>query len=146
MHFSSLALLLSAISTCQNFVTAIPLNDTYHELEARTTKTVTYDCGASGTPQICLNTCWAVNCWGLPETLHGGKGVDSDANRKSWGYGQKSKWKQYIWNNDDCSSPEEYPYASSKEGGLDGAGKTLALRCVPIAKQRSECFHAEYIS
>lgn len=137
MHFTTV--LLSAVLGAFS-VTASPVPDEVLALEARAGKTVSYDCGPSGTPQICLNICWAVHCRGLPEDLHGGGGAAAVKNhRTEWGYGYETKWKQYQWNNQACTSPDEYPYASSKEGGLDGAGKTLALRCVPSVEQSREC-------
>lgn len=136
MHFSSASFLFPLVATISSLVTAVPLEGVPHELEARAGKTISYDCGPNGTPQICLNTCWAVNCRKLPETLHGGTGISDSAHRTEWGYGQKTKWASYKWGNGDCTSPEEYPYASSKEGGLNGAGKTLALRCVPVKEQQ----------
>lgn len=137
MYFSSASLLYPLLATMSSVVTAVPLEGIPHELQARAGKTISYDCGPTGTPQICLNTCWAINCRGLPDTLHGGTGISGDAHRKEWGYGHKAKWAQFKWST-DCTSPEEYPYASSKEGGLDGAGKTLALRCVPVPEQKSK--------
>ncbi|KAK8080169.1 hypothetical protein PG997_007987 [Apiospora hydei] len=115
---------------------------------AATAKGIVYDC--SKTPQICLNTCWAVKCAGLPAGLHGGGNKDAKAskkkgteNRNAWGYGSKpcdeSKHNKY-WKNGNVknTSPDEYPYASSKEGGLKGAGKPVQLRCVPTAEQKSQ--------
>lgn len=115
---------------------------------AVTAKGIVYDC--SKTPQICLNTCWAINCAGLPAGLHGGGNKDAkaskkkgEANRNAWGYGSKpcdpAKGSKY-WKNGSVRniSPDEYPYASAKEGGLKGAGKPVQLRCVPTAEQKSQ--------
>lgn len=116
---------------------------------AVTAKGIKYDCEA--TPQICLNTCWAVKCAGLPAGLHGGGSKNArdskkrgTANRNAWGYGSKpcsasSKHAKY-WKNGKIknTSPDEYPYASSREGGLRGAGKPVQLRCVPTSEQRKQ--------
>ncbi|KAK8090541.1 hypothetical protein PG994_000046 [Apiospora phragmitis] len=116
---------------------------------AVTAKGIVYDC--SKTPQICLNTCWAVKCAGLPAGLHGGGNKDAKASKKkgeqnriAWGYNSKpcaenSKHNKY-WKNGNTknTSPDEYPYASSKEGGLKGAGKPVQLRCVPTAEQKKQ--------
>ncbi|KAK8128022.1 hypothetical protein PG984_009130 [Apiospora sp. TS-2023a] len=115
---------------------------------AVTARGIVYDC--KKTPQICLNTCWAINCAGLPAGLHGGGNKDAkaskkkgDANRNAWGYGSKpcdpTKGSRY-WKNGNVrnTSPDEYPYASAKEGGLKGAGKPVQLRCVPTSEQKSQ--------
>ncbi|TLD23127.1 hypothetical protein PspLS_07530 [Pyricularia sp. CBS 133598] len=77
------------------------------------TNEVPYDC--TRMPGVCTNHCWAVNCMGHPEAVHGGNDqVDVEKNRKDWGYyttGLKAL------GDDVYSSPEEYPFASSQEGG-----------------------------
>jgi hypothetical protein len=132
MYFPKV-ILVPALSAL--LVASAPVEE-FQELQARAAKTISYDCGPSGTPQICLNACWAQNCRKLPAVLHGGAGASGDAKRTEWGYGQKTKWAPYQWGTN--TSPEEYPYASSKEGGLNGGGKTLALRCVPTTEQSSK--------
>ncbi|PHH67133.1 hypothetical protein CDD81_2902 [Ophiocordyceps australis] len=109
-------------------------------------KGVVYDC--EKTPQICLNTCWAIKCQKNSETLHGGGQKDKsasskygDANRRKWGYGSKPCDRQWKWTTPDnkaATSPDEYPYASSKEGGESNFQRVVALRCVPTTEQSSQ--------
>ncbi|KAI0006246.1 hypothetical protein F4779DRAFT_597140 [Xylariaceae sp. FL0662B] len=98
-------------------------------------KTVTYDC--SQTPQICLNTCWAVNCAGHPNPLHGGGGKAD--TRTSWGYKSglcaSTGWAWITPDNKYADSPDEYPLDGSKEGGWKYNNKVISLRCVPQAEQ-----------
>lgn len=135
MHFSTII----QISTVGFMLArATPLQAEEARLEARASKYFIYNC--QKTPQICLNTCWAINCRGLPSTLHGGAGVSSGANRDAWGYSLNSRtsWSSLKWGVNtppENRSPDEYPYASSMEGGLNGGGTTLALRCVPGSEQ-----------
>ncbi|KAK7927530.1 deoxyribonuclease nucA/NucB domain-containing protein [Apiospora marii] len=114
---------------------------------AVTARGIVYDCET--TPQICLNTCWAIKCAGLPASLHGGGNKDRRAskkkgeeNRNAWGYGRKPCNENHSWywknGNKINSSPDEYPYASAKEGGLKGTGKSVQLRCVPTSEQKSQ--------
>ncbi|KAK7982162.1 hypothetical protein PG988_004400 [Apiospora saccharicola] len=95
---------------------------------AVTARGIVYDC--SKTPQICLNTCWAINCAGLPADLHGGGNKDAkaskkkgDANRNAWGYGSKP-----------CDPTKGSKYW--KNG--NGAGKPVQLRCVPTSEQKEQ--------
>ncbi|GAB0133880.1 hypothetical protein EsDP_00002274 [Epichloe bromicola] len=107
-------------------------------------RTVKYDC--EKTPQICLNTCWAIKCKRNAETLHGGgqkNAMESSkynsANRNRWGYSAKPCDNGWGWTTPDkkkASSPDEYPYASSKEGGQPNFPKVVALRCVPLNEQK----------
>ncbi|CAN8097501.1 unnamed protein product [Discula destructiva] len=137
MYFPTI-LLLSALSGSLVAAGPVHLQEQpveAREVEARAAKTISYDC--SDTPGICLNACWAQHCRGISGTLHGGGGADDAAKRTAWGYGFKTPgWKAYV--NGVNTSPEEYPYASSKEGGLNGAGKTVALRCVPSKEQQKQ--------
>ncbi|KAM0331580.1 hypothetical protein ACHAQA_003259 [Verticillium albo-atrum] len=124
------------------------------------TKTVKYDCQSM--PQICLNTCWAINCAKNVKTLNGAgfksakdASDASDKKRQAWGYGSKpcKKGGKWAWTapaitggkhktsynkNRAATSPEEYPYASSKQGGLKWNGKTVSLRCVPEKEQQMQ--------
>lgn len=144
MYISTILLLLSALSG--SLVVAGPVNlleepILAREIEARVAKTITYDCAS--TPGICLNTCWAQYCRGIPATLHGGGGADDAVKRAAWGY--KTRFKKSkgwtVFKNGLNVSPEEYPYASAEEGGLRGTGQTLALRLVPIVEQKGELFY-----
>ncbi|KAI1848699.1 hypothetical protein JX266_005558 [Neoarthrinium moseri] len=106
---------------------------------------VIYDC--SQHPQLCFNTCWAVNVVKHPNPLHGGggSGAGSD-NRKDWGYKSSMCVKQNVhWDcenglggKDECVSIDEYPFASSKEGGFAWDQTVVALRCIPEADQKSQ--------
>ncbi|EFY86447.1 hypothetical protein MAC_07525 [Metarhizium acridum CQMa 102] len=104
-------------------------------------KGVVYDC--EKTPQICLNTCWAIKCQKNSETLHGGGQTKDNAkkygddNRKKWGY-DKDPCKKKGWAWKGGNSPDEYPYASSKEGGQSDFAKKVALRCVPGKEQQRQ--------
>jgi hypothetical protein len=91
------------------------------------TRTIVYDCDIM--PNICLNFCWAVYCQGLMLPLHGGLGVNPDQNRKDIGIEdpESAPLKKWRFNtraplNADklaiAKSPDEYPLASSLEGGL----------------------------
>lgn len=123
-------------------------------------KTVTYDCQT--TPQICLNGCWAVNCAKNVSPLNGGgyrtaraARLGGDKKRREWGYGSSpcKKGGRWAWTapsitggprrnqynrNRAAVSPEEYPYAASRQGGLKWKGKTVALRCIPRLEQTSK--------
>ncbi|KAK2591573.1 hypothetical protein QQS21_010743 [Conoideocrella luteorostrata] len=107
-------------------------------------KEVKYDC--KETPEICLNTCWAIKCQRNTPNLHGGGQKNAAAskkygldNRNKWGYSKKpcaiGKGK---FGRKGATSPDEYPYASSKEGGLGTFSKKVALRCVPKLEQSKQ--------
>ncbi|KID95392.1 hypothetical protein MAJ_08619, partial [Metarhizium majus ARSEF 297] len=104
-------------------------------------KGVVYDC--EKTPQICLNTCWAIKCQQNSATLHGGGQTKANAkkygddNRKKWGY-DKDPCKKKGWAWKGGNSPDEYPYASSKEGGQSDFANKVALRCVPGKEQQRQ--------
>ncbi|KAI1865366.1 uncharacterized protein JN550_008414 [Neoarthrinium moseri] len=103
---------------------------------------VNYDC--SQTPQLCFNTCWALNVVKHPNSLHGGggSGAGSD-NREDWGYETSMCSKQNVkWRcpdgrggTGDCKSIDEYPFAGSKEGGFAWQQTVVALRCIPNTDQ-----------
>ncbi|KAI0172571.1 hypothetical protein GGR52DRAFT_545236 [Hypoxylon sp. FL1284] len=99
---------------------------------------VTYDC--TDTPQICLNTCWAVNCVGHPNPLHGGS--QRAPGRTEWGYNQGPCQNYgWAWTTPDgkaATSPDEYPLASSYEGGWEYQGRVVSLRCVPSNEQSKQ--------
>lgn len=107
---------------------------------------VVYDC--KNTPQICLNTCWSIKCKKNAQTLHGGGQKDrkeskkyGDRNRNRWGYGSKPCINGWGWTTPDkkkATSPDEYPYASSKEGGQPNFPNIVSLRCVPTQEQKSK--------
>lgn len=106
---------------------------------------INYDC--SKTPQLCFNTCWALNVVGHPQVLHGsgGSGAGSD-NREDWGYKkgmcnkQSATWQcpDGYGNMVDCKSIDEYPFASSWEGGFAFQSIVVALRCIPSNDQNSK--------
>ncbi|KAH9908393.1 hypothetical protein F4778DRAFT_776694 [Xylariomycetidae sp. FL2044] len=108
-------------------------------------KTVNYDC--TKVPQICLNTCWAQQCAGHSRDLHGGASNTGDT-RAEWGYNSGiCKSQGYDWQtiktpthpSEYADSPDEYPLASSAEGGWRTAdGKVVSLRCVPQGEQSSQ--------
>ena len=88
---------------------------------------ITYDC--SQIPNICMNFCWAVYCQGLMTPLHGGANVNADQNRKDVGTDSGSKKAANEgWSFNTAApvgsqaraatSPDEYPLASSNEGGV----------------------------
>ncbi|KAK8011047.1 deoxyribonuclease NucA/NucB-domain-containing protein [Apiospora arundinis] len=129
MQFTTVALLTMAVS-------------------AATAKSINYDC--NDTPQICLNTCWAIKCARVSADMHGGGQTQAtskryrDNNRQSWGFGSRpcakgSKHKKW-WRNGKTvnSSPDEYPYAASREGGRFGPGNPVQLRCVPKKEQQRQ--------
>lgn len=104
-------------------------------------KIVEYECDR--TPQICLNTCWAINCAGHPNPLHGGAGRPD--GRATWGYKTglcaSTGWAWITPDNKHADSPDEYPLDGSKEGGWSYNGKVISLRCVPQAEQNSELIY-----
>ncbi|TLS28024.1 hypothetical protein PpBr36_02026 [Pyricularia pennisetigena] len=95
---------------------------------------VVYDCRQ--TPGICKNFCFAVNCLGHSDTLGGGG--NGDANRRAWGDGTiaAKQLRQQPPVNDNTI--EEYPYASSAEGGLMTGNKFVSLRTVPQTEQSKQ--------
>lgn len=110
-------------------------------------KDITYDC--EQTPEICLNTCWAIKCMKFPAVLDGGNQKDAaasakygDTNRRAWGYGskpcEKHDWAWTTPSGQAATSPDEYPYASSASGGLQTSYGYVQLRCVPSTEQSSE--------
>ncbi|TLD09455.1 hypothetical protein PspLS_12019 [Pyricularia sp. CBS 133598] len=92
---------------------------------------IVYDC--TRTPGICKNFCFAVNCLGHSDTLGGGG--QGDVNRLAWGDGTiaAKQLRQQPPVNDNTI--EEYPYASSAQGGLKVGTKFVSLRTVPQLEQ-----------
>ncbi|SJX62993.1 uncharacterized protein SRS1_13816 [Sporisorium reilianum f. sp. reilianum] len=82
--------------------------------------TLTWDC--TRVPNICSNDCYAIQCAGKPTTLHRDS-ADATANRALTACKSPNRCAN---NPSDSNSCDEYPYASSQEGG---AGSVT--RCVP---------------
>lgn len=68
--------------------------------------------------------------------------VNAGNNRKAWGYDQGPCGSfGWAWTTPDgltADSPDEYPLASSYQGGWVYNGKVVSLRCVPLAEQLCE--------
>ncbi|SPO25720.1 uncharacterized protein UTRI_03085 [Ustilago trichophora] len=82
--------------------------------------TLTWDC--TRVPNICSNDCYAIQCAGKPTTLHRDS-ANASINRANTACKSPNRCAN---NPSDSNSCDEYPYASSKEGG---AGSVT--RCVP---------------
>ncbi|KAJ9479018.1 hypothetical protein PHBOTO_002492 [Pseudozyma hubeiensis] len=82
--------------------------------------TLTWDC--TRVPNICSNDCYAIQCASKPTTLHRDS-ANASANRAETACKSPNRCSG---NPDDSNSCDEYPYASSQEGG---AGSVT--RCVP---------------
>ncbi|EST05430.1 hypothetical protein PSEUBRA_005107 [Kalmanozyma brasiliensis GHG001] len=82
--------------------------------------TLTWDC--TRIPNICSNDCFAINCAGKPTTLHRDS-ANASTNRAKTACKSPNRCANGP---SDANSCDEYPYASSQEGG---AGSVT--RCVP---------------
>ncbi|PWN44862.1 hypothetical protein IE81DRAFT_320832 [Ceraceosorus guamensis] len=87
---------------------------------AASAATVTFDC--SKVPNICSNDCYALKCAGKPSTLHRNSAAATD-NRN---HNACKSPNRCSGNPDDSNSCDEYPYASTSEGGAGAV-----TRCVP---------------
>ncbi|KAL5941077.1 hypothetical protein ACKVV1_005806 [Pyricularia oryzae] len=95
---------------------------------------VVYDC--TQTPGICKNFCFAVNCLGHPETLNGGG--NGPANRQAWGDGTVGATQLRKAPPVADDTIEEYPYASSLQGGISFNNIPVCLRTVPKREQSKQ--------
>ncbi|PWN47466.1 hypothetical protein IE53DRAFT_321165 [Violaceomyces palustris] len=82
--------------------------------------TVTFDCAK--VPNICSNDCYAIQCKGKPTTLH----RDSENSSLHRTQNACKSPNRCSGNPDDSNSCDEYPFASSQEGGAGAV-----TRCVP---------------
>ncbi|KAK0536240.1 hypothetical protein OC835_002080 [Tilletia horrida] len=82
--------------------------------------TVVFDC--TKVPNICSNDCYAIQCAGKPTLLH------RDSNDATYHRTQNAcrSPNRCSGNPTDSNSCDEYPYASSAEGGAGAV-----TRCVP---------------
>ncbi|KAL9086687.1 MAG: hypothetical protein Q9165_007006 [Trypethelium subeluteriae] len=99
------------------------------------THTVKFVCSDSRLEEICKDDCWGAYCLNKGTTFTEASKETADNNRKSTNKApgaSKQCGKDGIWSGGDKSenSIEEYPFASTKEGGPDAA-----LRCVPSKGQ-----------
>lgn len=85
--------------------------------------TLTWDC--TRVPNICSNDCYAILCAGKPTTLHRDS-ANASANRALTACKSPNRCAN---NPSDSNSCDEYPYASSQEGG-----KGSVTRCVPATE------------
>jgi len=114
--------------------------ESHHVLRLRTIagraiKTLTFNCGAGGIPNVCQNMCYGIKCKGLPSVLtKGATGSSCTAARKRNQCGAA--------NPNPCSSKvdptklpkefscDEYPFASSLQG--QSPAFKAVTRCVPF--------------
>ncbi|PWN34487.1 uncharacterized protein FA14DRAFT_132103 [Meira miltonrushii] len=82
--------------------------------------TVTFDC--TKVPNICANDFYAINCVGKPTQLN----RDSDDATAHRAANACRSPNRCSGNDDSSNSCDEYPYASSQQGG-----KGAVTRCVP---------------
>ncbi|KAL9935426.1 hypothetical protein V8E36_005774 [Tilletia maclaganii] len=82
--------------------------------------TVVFDC--TKVPNICSNDCYAIQCKSKPTTLH----RDSASATQHRNENACRSPNRCSGNPDDSNSCDEYPYASSAEGGAGAV-----TRCVP---------------
>ncbi|KAE8214488.1 hypothetical protein CF327_g2117 [Tilletia walkeri] len=82
--------------------------------------TVVFDC--TKVPNICSNDCYAIGCAGKPTTLHRDS-ADATAHRNANACRSPNRCSG---NPTDSNSCDEYPFASSAEGGAGAV-----TRCVP---------------
>ncbi|KIS69430.1 uncharacterized protein UMAG_11931 [Mycosarcoma maydis] len=85
--------------------------------------TLTWDC--TRVPNICSNDCYAIQCAGKPTTLHRDS-ANASANRAKTACKSPNRCAN---NASDSNSCDEYPYASSREGGTGSV-----TRCVPATE------------
>ncbi|EPQ32217.1 uncharacterized protein PFL1_00414 [Pseudozyma flocculosa PF-1] len=89
--------------------------------------TLTFDCAK--VPNICSNDCYAIQCLGKPSTLHRDSANASTRRQQT----ACQSPNRCSGNPTDSNSCDEYPYASSIEGGAGSA-----TRCVPSAENSSQ--------